>query len=276
MIHRLLPVLLLAVVLAGCGTSATDGGDAPASPVERVREAITTTAAAGPSRVTLGGQTAAAGQATPLQGSGVLDPRAQTADLTLQVPSLGDVRVVFTGGRLDAQLPPAAAGLIGAFAGGKPWVSMDVDRLARSNYGTLLGVGTAQNPARQLAYLEGLRDDVREIGPDPVGGAPATHYTGVVDLDRVPAAQDPAARPALDRLKAQLGTATLPVDVWVGPDGKLVQVAQTVTAPPQPGAPTPPTSATTRLAFTQVGGAPAVVGPAPDQVADLSALLPAS
>ncbi|MDL5155714.1 hypothetical protein [Actinomycetospora termitidis] len=271
MTRRLLPVLLLAV-LAGCGTGL------PVSPVTTVRAAIVATAAAGPSRVTVAGETAAAGQRIPLQGSGVLDPAGQAADLDLQVPSLGDVRVVFSGGRLDAQLPPAAAGLIGMLAGGKQWVSVDVERLARSSYGAslgALGVGTSQNPARQLAYLGALRDDVREVGPEPVDGKPATHYAGVVDLDRVPGAQDPATRPALDRLKAQLGTSTLPVDLWLTPDGTLAKVAQTVTVPPQPGAPTGPTSATTSLTFTQVGGAPAVVPPPAEEVADLSALLPA-
>jgi hypothetical protein len=267
--RRVLPVLLLVALLAGCGTSL------PVSPATVVRAAIVATAAAGPSRVTVEGRTAVAGQEIPLQGNGVVDPRAQAADLTLQVPSLGAVRVVFAGGRLDAQLPPAASGLIGLVAGGKPWVSVDVDRLARSSYGAplgALGVGTSQNPARQLAWLDAIRDDVREVGPEQVAGRDATHYAGVIDLDRVPGAQDPSTKPAVDLLKSQLRSSTLPVDLWVA-DGRLIKVAQTVTVPAQgTGA---PTTTTTGLTFTDVGGAPEVVPPPADQVADLSGFLPA-
>lgn len=270
MIRRVLPVLLLVSLLAGCSGTAS-----PVSPATQVRAAIVATAAAGPSRVAVEGRTAVAGQEIPLQGDGVLDPRAQAADLTLRVPSLGDVRVVFAGGRLDARLPPAASGLIGLVADGKPWVSVDADRLARSSYGAplgALGVGTSQNPARQLAWLDAIRDDVREVGPEQVAGRDATHYVGVVDLDRVPGAQDPSTRPAVDLLKQQLGSSTLPVDLWVA-DGRLVKVAQTVTVPAQgTGA---PTSTTTALTFTDVGGAPAVVAPPADQVADLGRFLPA-
>lgn len=269
MTRRVLPVLLLAALLAGCGTAA------PVSPATVVRAAVVATAAAGPSRVTVEGRTALAGQEIPLQGDGTLDPRAQAADLTLRVPALGDVRVVFADGRLVAQLPPTAAGLIGAVAGGRSWVSVDADRLARSGYGAplgALGVGTSQNPARQLAWLDAIRDDVREVGPEQVGGRDATHYAGVVDLDRVPGAQDPATRPAVDRLRSQLRSSTLPVDLWVA-DGRLVKVAQTVTVPaPDAGA---PTTTTTALTFTDVGGAPAVVAPPADEVADLNRFLPA-
>ncbi|WP_018334225.1 hypothetical protein [Actinomycetospora chiangmaiensis] len=271
MTRCVLPVLLLVALLAGCGST---GPGSPANPATAVRAAIVATAAAGPSRATLDGRTAVAGQEMPLQGQGVVDPRAQAADLTLQLPSLGAVRVVFAGGRLDAQLPPSASGLAGMVAGGKPWVSVDVDRLARSRYGAplgALGVGTSQNPARQLAWLDAIRDDVREVGPEQVAGRDATHYAGVVDLDRVPGAQDPSTKPAVDLLKSQLRSSTLPVDLWVA-DGRLVKAAQTVTVPAQgTGA---PTSTTTSLTFTDIGGAPAVVAPPADQVADLSGLLP--
>ena len=281
---RVALVALLAVLLTGCGAASR-----ALPPDDAVRAAVASTVAAGPSRVTITGRTAVAGQEIPLQGSGVLDAGAQAADLTVGVPSLGPVRVVFGGGRAAAELPPAAAGLIGAFAGGKAWVSVDVDRLARSRVGAplgALGVGTNDNPARQLGYLRAIRDDAREVGPEQVGAVATTHYAAVVDLDRVPqetqrsgarpstGAQDPATRPAVDRLKAELGTSTLPVDLWVGPDGRLVRVTQDVTVPAAGSGTGAPGTTTTTLTFADVGSAPPVVPPPADQVADLSALLP--
>jgi hypothetical protein len=268
-------VLGLVAVLAGCaGTGPTPGRP----PAEIVREAVVATAAAGPSHAAVTGQTAVAGQVIPLNGTGVVDPLHQAADLTLQVPSLGAVRVVFSGGTLDAQLPPAAAGVIGAISGGKSWVSVDLNRLAQSGYGAplgALGVGTTDNPAQQLGYLRAISDTTRLVGPEQIDGVATTHYAGAVDLDKVPAAADPSTRPAIDRLKAQLGSSLLPVDVWIDGDGKLRRVAQTVNVPATPNAPAGvPTSSTTTITFSDVGSAPAVVPPPADQVADVSSLLP--
>ena len=270
-----LVALLGLVVLGGCAQTGPTPGRPPA---QIVREAVVATAAAGPSHAAVAGQTAVAGQMIPLDGRGVVDPAHATADLTLQVPSLGPVRVVFSGGTLAAQLPPAAAGVIGAVSGGKQWVSVDVDRLAQSGYGAPLGafgVGTTGNPAQQLGYLRAISDTTRVVGPEPIDGVATTHYAGAVDLDKVPAADDPATKPAVDRLKAQIGSPLLPVDVWVDGGGKLKRVGQTVTVPATPGAPAgPPTTSTTTLTLSDVGSAPAVVPPPADQVADVSSLLP--
>ncbi|HEY2224204.1 hypothetical protein [Actinomycetospora sp.] len=269
-------VLGLVAALAGCaGTGPTLGR----GPAEIVREAVVSTAAAGPSHATVTGRTAVMGQEIPLDGGGVVDPLHQAADLTLQVPSLGAVRVVFTGGTLDAQLPPAASGLIGMFSGGKSWVSVDVNRLAQSGYGAplgALGVGTTDNPAQQLGYLKAISDTTRLVGPEQIDGVDTTHYAGAVDLDKVPAADDPSTKPGVDRLKAQLGSSLLPVDVWVDGGGKLRRVGQTVSVPATPGAPAgaPTTSTTTTITFSDVGNAPEVVPPPADQVSDISSLLP--
>lgn len=268
-------VLGLVAVLAGCaGTGPTPGRP----PAEIVREAVVATAAAGPSHAVVAGQTAVMGQATPLNGTGVVDMLHQAADMTLQVPSLGAVRVVFTGGTLDAQLPPAAAGLIGALSGGKRWVSVDVTRLAQSGYGAplgALGVGTTDNPAQQLGYLKAISDTTREVGPEKIDGVDTTHYAGAVDLDKVPAADDPSTKAAVGRLKQQLGSPLLPVDVWVDGGGKLRRVGQTVSVPATPGQPPgSPTTSSTTITFSDVGSAPSVVPPPPDQVSDISSLLP--
>jgi hypothetical protein len=265
----------LVAVLAGCAQTGPTLGRPPA---EIVREAVVATAAAGPSHAAIAARTAVGGQAIPLNGGGVVDPAHQAADLTMQVPSLGPVRVVFSGGVVDAQLPPAAAMVIGAIAGGKSWVSVDVNRLAQSSYGAplgALGVGTTTNPAQQLGYLRAISDTTRLVGPEKIDGVDTTHYAGAVDLDRVPAADDPATKPAVDQLKAQLGSSQLPVDVWVDGGGKLKRVAQTANVPVTPGAPAgTPTSSTATLTLTDVGSAPAVVPPPADQVADVSSLLP--
>lgn len=262
----------LLVLLTACGAGATSTAPPPpASNGEVVRRAVTASRDAGPAAVTLLNRTSSGGQDVDLTGDGVLDLGARTADVAIDLPSLGGrVRVLFVGGVLYAALPPQIAGFVNA---GRPWVSVDVDRLAQTQLGaplSQLGVSPT-NPADQLAWLQAVRDDARLVGPEPIDGTPTTHYAAVVDLDRVPAAQDPAQRPAIDRLKARLGTAMLPVDVWIDPQGRLRRVSQTLTTPAKPGI--PPTGATTTLTFTRFGATPVAPAPPSEQVSDLSRLL---
>jgi hypothetical protein len=197
---------------------------------------------------------------------------ARSADATVQVPLLGaGTRVLLVGGTLDVAVPPTLAAFV---PGGRPWASIGLDRLATASLGGALPAlgGTPTDPLTQLDALQGITE-ARLVGPEPVDGTPATHVAAVVDLLATPAASDPAQRPAIDRLVAQVGTSRLPVDVWVGDDGRVRRVAQTVTVPDRPGRPATSTAVTVTL--TGHGVPVTVVPPAADQVADLSALLPA-
>jgi hypothetical protein len=208
---------------------------------------------------------------TSVTGSGVADLVARSADTTVQVPLLGaSTRVLLVGGTLYVQLPPTVAPLV---PGGRPWASIALDRLATATLGAALPQlgGTPTDPLQQLASLQGITE-AHVVGPEPVDGAPTTHYATVVDLLATPAAKDPAQRPAIDRLVAQIGSNRLPVDVWVA-DGRVRRVAQTITAPDRPGRPATSTAVTATL--TDPGLPVTVAPPPPDQVTDLGALLPA-
>ena len=255
-------VLACLVLVAGCsGGSGAAAVVPPPNPADAIRQAFVTTRDAGTARVALASRTSAAGQPLDVTGDGVLQLATGAADLGIDLPSLGGrVRVLSTGGTVYAALPPGITSFLG---GGKPWVAVDLARLSGAS-GPLagLGGGLTTDPAQQLAYLQGVRDDARVVGPEPVDGVATTHYAGTIDLDRVPAASDPAARPALDRLEAQLGSSTLPVEVWVDEQGRLRRVLQTVR------------TTTTTVTFSDYG-VPAPVDPPPaDQVADVSSLLP--
>jgi len=94
----------------------------------------------------------------------------------------------------------------------------------------------------------------------------------VVDLLATPAAKDPATRPAVDRLAAEIGSTRLPVDVWVGDDGRIRRLTQTTTSVPRAGAPS--TASTTAVTLSQFGLPVAVTPPPADQVTVVGALLP--
>jgi len=260
-VPAVLAVVLAGLLLvAGCGGGGPGGGSGgpPPSPADAVRQAFVTTRDAGTARVALVNRTSTAGTSLDVTGDGVLQLATGAADLGIALPSLGGrVRVLSTGGVVYAALPPGIASFLG---GGKPWVSTGLDRLAGS--AGPLGGALTTDPAQQLASLQAVRDDARLVGPEPVDGTPTTHDAATVDLDRVPATSDPASRPALDRVKAKLGTSTLPVDVWIDEQGRLRRVAQTVGR------------TTTTVTFSDFGVPAPVVPPPADQVADVSALLP--
>jgi hypothetical protein len=256
-------VLCLMGLLAGCSLVGT-------SPAVQVRQAFVSTVASGPARVALDVRTAVAGQDVGVTGDGVVDVRGQAADLNLQLPTIGPLHTLIVGGTAYAQLPPMFAAFV---PGGKQWASVNLDQLSKLQFGTALSaLGTTGNPFEQLRYLDGVRDDAREVGREPVEGVDTTRYAAAIDLDRTPAAQDPAVRPAIDRLRALIGSATLPVEVWVDDDGYLRRVRQTVTSGPAGG--TPATTSATTVTFREFGVSTQIGPPPPEQVTDLSALLP--
>lgn len=256
--------LLLALVMA-CGSD---------DPLTTVRDAVARTYSERTARVAFESRTGPPGTpGTAVTGTGVADLVARSADTTVTVPLLGGgTRVLLVGGTLYAQVPPAVALFV---PGGRPWASIALDRLAAAALGGPLPqlAGTPTDPLQQIAALQGITE-ARLVGPEPVDGTPATHYAVVVDLLATPAAADPAQRPAVDRLIAQIGTNRLPSDVWVDDDRGLVRrVAQTTTAPDRPGRPATSTAVT--LTLTEHGLPVTVTPPPADQVTDVGALLPA-
>lgn len=263
----LVVVGVLASLVAGCSVVGT-------SPAQSVRRAFVTTVAAGPAQVAVAARTTVAGQAVDVTGDGVVDVSGQAADLTLHLPTIGDLRTVVVRGVAYAQVPAMFSFFL---ADSKPWASVNLDRLAQLQFGTPLAqLGGTSNPFEQLRYLEGIRDDAREVGREPIDGVETTHYSATIDLDRTPAAQDPATRPAVDRLRALLGSAALPVEVWVDDDGRIRRATQTIAPNPSPGATPDPSStgSTTTVTFRAYGVPADISAPPPDQVTDLASLLP--
>lgn len=83
-------------------------------------------------------------------------------------------------------------------------------------------------PAHVAAFLTSARKTLVEIGNEPVRGASSTHYQGVADLSKTAAAAPALMRGALRgqmrALAASLGTAELPIDVWLDAKGRLRRV----------------------------------------------------
>ncbi|GHF68996.1 hypothetical protein FHX82_003495 [Amycolatopsis bartoniae] len=274
-----------ALVAAGLAVSAcssngnsttTAAQEQPASPGQVVAAAYTKTTDAKTAKTAMTTQITAAGQTVPVSASGVIDFAGNTAQLTETLPNgAGNAEARFLNGVVYQQLP---ANLGAALSGGKPWISIDANKLAQQQYGASLSDLQGLNvsdPSDALGYLRGAGDQVREIGPDTVDGTPTKHYDVTLDLDKAAAGRSPQAQQATQRLEQQLGSHTLPAQVWVDDQGRLRKLVMDEKITPQTtaaqnGASTGPVTVSITETFSDFGTPVTVTAPPADQVADVT------
>lgn len=219
------------VLLAGCAfrgdeeaaTSTRSGNDSTL-----LADAAVATAHAESSRVfveaSVGGQS--------FTGEGAYDYGADRGNLTLDLAplgaGLGEVQLVFADHVVYYRLP---AGM-GLLAGGKSWVRIDPEALGKASETNLdaLAQGNQTDPGQYLRWLKATGADVEEIGTESVRGVETTHYRASVDLDKVVETAAPEVRGAtkawIDRLKSELDSDEVPIDVWVDGDGLVRRIQQ--------------------------------------------------
>ena len=151
-----------------------------------------------------------------------------------------------------------------AFGADTEWVSMDLDRLATAEGVDLsqLQAGANNDPTQVLQALRGASDDVEEVGAEEVRGVATTHYRGTMDL-RKAAEQQGVDREQLDRLLAQVGSDTMPMDVWIDDDGRARRMRM---SPPTPGS----TETTMTIDLFDYGTDEGIQVPPADQVTDIT------
>ncbi|MFD7712804.1 hypothetical protein ACFV6E_41585 [Streptomyces sp. NPDC059785] len=213
-------MLVLAVGLAGCSDSGGDGGDEGrsdggqgASGSQAVRAAYRKTAAADTAKAAVVTKATADGKTVAVRGSGVMNLAKGDSRMTLTSQGQEMEQRVHDG--VVFQKPPAEqrAGL----PTGKTWMSVDLAKLNRSGSG---GGGQVSDPAESFAYTKAVRDgEVTKKGTDTVDGVRTTHYRVEVDVRTLAGGDESEA----DRLREQLGTSSLPLDLWLDDEGRLRQ-----------------------------------------------------
>lgn len=259
--------LVLTTLLAACGS---------ADPAELVSSASATTTEAGTARMYL--QTSVSGLGTgagfTTTGEGVVDFENQRGSLTMQLPSLGgtslgDLELVYDGTvlyyRASSFFPDAPT----------PWVSLDIARVSEELTGTdlsQLSQGSGNDPSNSLALLQGVADDVEEVGTEEVRGVETTHYRAMIDIQRAIEAQGAVAdREQFEAFVEQFGTEPIPVEVWLDDEGRAVRTRYDQPIPETPGAPVPPDA---RVSLTielyDFGVDVPIEIPPPEEVTDLT------
>ena len=220
-----LQLVALVVGLTACG------GDTLA--LDPAASAATKTVEAGSSRVEFEIAMKVAGESMDMTGSGAFDYRDPRGEITyrMDVPVLGEVSMDLRmiGTKLYLRLPQEIAGV--ALPGGKPWAAMDLSKsLEQAGLGSL-DFTQQQDPAQTLQYLRAASVDVKETGTADVRGVETTRYTGRMDFRKaldagvdeleLSAAEREQARKGMQWMLEQLGSDSVPFEVFVDEDGLL-------------------------------------------------------
>lgn len=89
--------------------------------------------------------------------------------------------------------------------------------------------GSSQaDPTQMLSYLQGVSSSVTKVGTDTIRGVSATEYKATIDMDKAAAKASATQRKALDTYKKAVGSSTLPVEVWLDGQGRLVREHESV------------------------------------------------
>lgn len=240
-----------AVVACGPGGTASPAGSSPPpDPTKVLDAAYTTTTNSGTAKVDLTGQigTTVNGKAekVPITADGVVDFANKATDLneTMAGAAKDMTETRYLNGMLYQRVPSIATGL----ADGKQWIAMDLNQVAARQGDTGLGqmlASAPSDPSQILAYLTAVEGQVKTVGPDTVDGAQTTHYDATIDLDKV-ANLDPGAASATKQLEQQLGTNSLPIQLWVDQQNRVRKMSMDENiAHPVPGSTTSGGTATT-------------------------------
>jgi hypothetical protein len=240
-----------AVVACGPGGTASPAGSSTQpDPAKVLDAAYTTTTNSGTAKVDLTGQigTTVNGKPenVPITANGVVDFAHKATDLneTMAGAAKDMTETRYLNGMLYQRIPSIATGL----AGGKQWIAMDLNQVASKQGDTGLGqmlASAPSDPSQILAYLTAVEGQVKTVGQDTVDGAQTTHYDATIDLDKV-ASLDPGAASATKQLEQQLGTNSLPIQLWVDQQNRVRKIStdENITHP-VPGSTTSGGTATT-------------------------------
>lgn len=223
----------LVVAAAGCsggqsdqqGSGSGSGGSGGGSPAKVVQAAYRTTTAAHTAKIGMKTTVHAKGRSVTVNGHGVTNFDKKKSKFTMELPQgKGSLQMRYLDQRAYEKLPSQAAKQLGSST---PWVSFDVNALAKKTLGASVGQlsqGMPSNPSAQLGYLRGVSEKgVHKVGSQQVHGVPATHYKATIDLDKALGGSK-QSKQAVKRLEQVMGSHTIPMNLWLDKKGRVVQM----------------------------------------------------
>jgi len=236
MVRRLLARFILLISLIALVAAAGCSGGETETPVQILTKAGDRTVDAGSARIALRITLGADQDQLEIEGEGITDFDAESAQVTMDLGALFEAFGLPGGdGTMEARSfgsqvyirAPILTQLLGVST---PWVGMDLDRIADEELGADLGQLNSfsnNDPRQTLAILEGSTEGaIEEIGEETIRDVDTTHYRAKVDLRRAYERSGAIVdRERFDAFLDQLGSETLDVDAWIDEDGLPRRIA---------------------------------------------------
>jgi hypothetical protein len=214
-------------------------------------------------------------QSATITGAGQVDFATKAFTLSVNAPSGGTIKILLVNGTGYLQVPAAARSQI---PGHKAWVSVNLNKVSQVKLGATfsqLASAGNDNPAQALSQLSAVSGGVSKVGSAAVAGVPATEYRARVSLNKAAAKVQAkegakAAQAVRQEIKA-LGTATVPVEVWVDAHHLVRQIRYQAPIPAAgAGGPVGSGTAVLTMTFTSFGGPVHLSPPPASQTADIT------
>lgn len=224
----LLAVTGAVALLAGCGTSGSQGATAKPAALSATQEmqlaaqtARNANSFTGTSTIEM---TAAAGKTTIAASfAEQLRPSllARVDVSSMRIPGLALPSGTSLSGMSEILTPSALylkwPFLTSQLHTGKPWIKIPLSALNSSsgiNLSSLINQFSSNQPLTQTRMLAGATN-VRRVGTGTVGGVPVTEYTGTVSLAKGLAALDPKTRATLSQALSKAGISSAHFTIWM-------------------------------------------------------------
>ncbi len=167
-----------------------------------------------------------------MTGTGSFSTARRAGSMTMQMTVPGAaataigsslrLRLVFAGDTFYIKLPPAMSAKI---PGGKPWLELDFGTLSRmagipGMSSSMAGSSSMYDPGQFLDYLRAASaGSIQDRGLVTVDGIETTHYSGDIELAKVPDALPASARKGAEQLvgalQKEFRAGKMPVDAWI-------------------------------------------------------------
>jgi hypothetical protein len=164
-------------------------------------------------------------------GHGLVDFASKAEQFGITVPSGPKVHLRKAGSALYVKVPAQQRSKV---PGHKSWLKIDVNKLTEKQYGATLAqlhAGNQNSPTKILGYLRGASSGVHKAGSATIRGTKTTRYKVRVNLDKAAARKGPHARQATKKLEQQIGTHTLPMQLWLDHQGRVRQLKMSLPIP---------------------------------------------
>lgn len=216
------------VAVAACGAASPVGAPAkPAAsstaktPINAIEAAYTSTTGAGTAKISVDASLVAAqGMNFSISANGSMDFAHKTGDMTTSIMGM-DMEVRFIDGVEYIHAPTQLLGK----DGGKPWIKLDLNEVAKQKLGQSLDQltsGAPTDPSQMLSYLRGM-GSVTDKGPDTVDGVQTEHYLAEMDVSELTKNEHLTADQAA-QIQKVLGEGQVPMNLWIDGQNRLRQL----------------------------------------------------